>query len=201
MASAALPPGFPAIKIGDDYYWDGGISSNTPLDHVLDNADRDLLIFQLDLFSAQGRLPTTLREASEREKDIRFSSRTFRNTQKNQDLHNARRGISKLIEALPPELKDLAAVKQLDLATRETTVTVIHLIYRSTAPEVASRDYNFSRVAMNEHWAAGQRDIAAAMRHQDWLQRPQNGETMVVYELTDKDNAAQPVVVARKNNG
>src|SRR3954463_5182437 len=55
MASGALPPGFPSVVIEGEHYWDGGIASNTPLDFVLDEeTDRDLLIFQVDLFSARG---------------------------------------------------------------------------------------------------------------------------------------------------
>ena len=99
MASGALPPGFPAIVIDGEHYWDGGISSNTPLDYVLDaQTDRDLLIFQVDLFSARGRLPATLLEAAEREKDIRYSSRTRMNTDKNRQIHNARKAVRDLIE-------------------------------------------------------------------------------------------------------
>src|SRR6478735_674174 len=91
MASGALPPGFPSVVIEGEHYWDGGISSNTPLDFVLEEeVDRDLLIFQVDLFSARGDLPATLLEAAEREKDIRFSSRTRMNTDKNRQIHNAR---------------------------------------------------------------------------------------------------------------
>src|SRR5271154_3907244 len=94
MASGALPPGFPSVEIEGEQYWDGGISSNTPLDYVLDeDATDDLLIFQVDLFSARGHLPTTLLEAAEREKDIRFSSRTRMNTDKNKQVHNARRAL------------------------------------------------------------------------------------------------------------
>ena len=84
MASGALPPGFPSIEIEGEHFWDGGIASNTPLDYVLDaEIDNDLLIFQVDLFSARGPLPVSLLEAAEREKDIRFSSRTRMNTDKN----------------------------------------------------------------------------------------------------------------------
>src|ERR1700733_5584377 len=70
MASGALPPGFPSIEIDGEHFWDGGIASNTPLDYVLDEETvRDLLIFQVDLFSARGLLPQTMLEAAEREKD------------------------------------------------------------------------------------------------------------------------------------
>ena len=94
MASGALPPGFPSVEIEGEHYWDGGIASNTPLDHVLgEETNRDLLIFQVDLFSARGDLPTSLLEAAEREKDIRFSSRTRMSTDKNKQMHNARKAL------------------------------------------------------------------------------------------------------------
>ena len=185
MASGALPPGFPSIVIDDEHFWDGGISSNTPLDYVLDeDFINDLLIFQVDLFSARGPLPTTLLDAAEREKDIRFSSRTRLNTDKNKKLHDARKAVRELIGKLPDDLKDDPSVKFLAEVSKENTVTVVHLIYRSKNYESSSKDYDFSRVGMVEHWGSGERDVHLSMRHKEWLERPQGGETMVTYDLT-----------------
>src|SRR5690348_15452083 len=185
MASGALPPGFPSVVIDGEHYWDGGIASNTPLDYVLDaELDRDMLIFQVDLFSARGDLPTSLLDAAEREKDIRYSSRTRMNTDKNKQLHNARRAVRDLISKLPDYLKNDPSVEFLAKVSRESTVTVVHLIYRSKNYESSSKDYDFSHVAMVEHWEAGVRDVHLSMRHKDWLERPQSGETMVTYDLT-----------------
>ena len=185
MASGALPPGFPAVLIDGEYYWDGGIASNTPLDYVLDaETDRDLLIFQVDLFSARGPLPATLLEAAEREKDIRYSSRTRMNTDKNRQIHNARRALRDLMGKLPDDLKRDPSVELLCKAAKENTVTVVHLIYKSKNYETNSKDYDFSHVAMVEHWNAGVRDVHLSMRHKEWLERPQSGETMVTYDLT-----------------
>ena len=185
MASGALPPGFPSIEIEGEHYWDGGIASNTPLDYVLEEEfNRDILIFQVDLFSARGLLPETLLEAAEREKDIRYSSRTRMNTDKNRKIHNARMAVRDLIGKLPEDLKNDPSVELLRNASRENTVTVVHLIYRSKNYESSSKDYDFSRVGMVEHWRAGERDVHLSMRHKDWLERPQSGETMVTYDLT-----------------
>jgi NTE family protein len=184
MASGALPPGFPSVVIDGEHYWDGGIASNTPLDYVLDEeVRRDLLIFQVDLFSARGLVPISLLEAAEREKDIRFSSRTRMNTDKNRQIHNARKAVRDLIGKLPDELKDDPSVKFLREAAKENTVTVVHLIYKSKNYETSSKDYDFSHVAMVEHWNAGVRDVHLSMRHKEWLERPQSGETMVTYDL------------------
>ncbi|HYW64571.1 MAG TPA: patatin-like phospholipase family protein [Bradyrhizobium sp.] len=180
MASAALPPGFPAVRIGNEYFWDGGLISNTPLDHVLKHKGCDnLLVFQLDLFSAKGVLPTSLGEIAEREKDIRFASRSDINTRKNSNLYNSgqlpprtRHGTGSAPPAPPPE----------------GSVTVIHLTYHSALPEVASRDYNFSPVVIDEHRSAGKRDIERLVRRGGEIRPPSNGEAMVVYELTPDDN-------------
>src|SRR6202163_2384396 len=120
MASGALPPGFPSIEIEGEHFWDGGIASNTPLDFVLDaEIASDLLIFQVDLFSARGHLPISLLEAAEREKDIRFSSRTRMNTDKNREVHNARKALRELMGKLPDYLKNDPSVEILCKAAKE----------------------------------------------------------------------------------
>jgi NTE family protein len=196
MASGALPPGFPAVEIEGEHYWDGGIASNTPLDYVLDaGVTNDLLIFQVDLFSARGNLPTSLIEAAEREKDIRFSSRTRMNTDKNKQVHNARKALRDLIGKLPDDLKNDPSVAVLCEVAKENTVTVVHLIYRSKNYESCSKDYDFSHLGMVEHWGAGERDVQLSMRHRDWLERPQSDETMVTYDLTG--DGAEPLKANR----
>ena len=138
-----------------------------------EDVTNDLLIFQVDLFSARGPLPVSLLEAAEREKDIRFSSRTRMNTDKNKQIHNARKALRDLIGKLPEELKNDPSVEILREAAKENTVTVVHLIYRSKNYESSSKDYDFSHVGMVEHWGAGERDVHLSMRHKEWLERPQ----------------------------
>jgi NTE family protein len=189
MASGALPPGFPSIVIEGEHFWDGGVASNTPLDYVLEMENKnDLLIFQVDLFSARGPLPASLLEAAEREKDIRYSSRTRMNTDKNKRIHDIRVALRALIERLPDELTNHPSVEILREAAKENAVTVVHLIYRSKNYESSSKDYDFSHVGMVEHWSAGERDVHLSMRHKDWLERPASGETMVTYDLTGDGN-------------
>lgn len=191
MASGALPPGFPSVVIDGEHYWDGGIASNTPLDYVLDEErSHDLLIFQVDLFSARGDLPKTLLEAAEREKDIRYSSRTRMNTDVNRRIHNARVAVRDLLGKLPDHLKDDPSVALLREAAKENTVTVVHLIYNSKNHESNSKDYDFSHIGVVEHWDAGVRDVHRSMKNRHWLERPQSGHTMVTYDLNrDGDGA------------
>src|SRR4030095_15602820 len=87
MASGALPPGFPPVKIGKDYYWDGGLVSNSPLWYALDDTTlREALILQVDLFSASGDMPVNLDEVLERQKDIQYSSKTRFNTNRAKEI-------------------------------------------------------------------------------------------------------------------
>jgi NTE family protein len=193
MASGALPPGFPPVEIDGEYYWDGGIVSNTPLDFVLEQEKvEDLLIFQVDLFSARGPLPDSVLEAQEREKDIRFSSRTRLITDANKKLHNARKAVRDLLARLPPDLKADPAVTFLSEAAKENTVTVIHLIYKSKTFESGSKDYDFSRIGMLEHWRAGEEDVRVTMLHPECFDQPQAGETMVAYDLTGDGRDRHP---------
>ncbi|MDQ8727065.1 patatin-like phospholipase family protein [Bradyrhizobium sp. LHD-71] len=193
MASGALPPGFPPVEIDGEHYWDGGLVSNTPLDYVLDQEkNEDLLIFQVDLFSARGPLPDSILEASEREKDIRYSSRTRLITDANKKLHNTRKALRELITRLPEELKSDPLVATLSEAAKENSVTVVHLIYKSKIFESGSKDYDFSRIGMLEHWRAGEEDVRVTMQHPECFAQPQAGETMVAYDLTGDGRQRHP---------
>src|ERR1700739_2345946 len=105
MASGALPPGFPAVEIEGEFYWDGGLVSNTPLQWVLDYSPRqDTLVFQLDLWSARGELTRNLPEVDLRQKETRYSSRTRAATDTFKKLQMARRTAAKLLKKLPNDL-------------------------------------------------------------------------------------------------
>ena len=185
LASGALPPGFPPVEIGGRFYWDGGLVSNTPLQYVFDCAvDEDLTILQVDLFPARGPLPTTLDEASVREKDIRYSSRTRLNTDDQVAMHRTKAAFRRLLKKLPPELRDDPDVVQLAARAREPSITIFQLIYRSRPYEGSAKDYEFSRATMMEHWAAGLQDAKHSLDHPDWqrLKTPEHG--VVVYDLT-----------------
>jgi NTE family protein len=160
MASGALPPGFPPVWIDGEAYWDGGLVSNTPLEFVLDDGDHgNQLIFQVDLFNARGALPRTLFEVDEREKDIRFSSRTRLNTDANLKIHQVKVALRKLLDSLPPEYLERPEADILSHVAQENAVTVVQLIYRKQAYEGGSKDYEFSRQTMLEHWASGFADV------------------------------------------
>ncbi|MGO8740522.1 DUF3734 domain-containing protein [Rhodoblastus sp.] len=170
MASGALPPGFPAIEIGGEEFWDGGLVSNTPLQYVVEQVPRrSRLIFQVDLFAARGRAPKTLGEVAEREKDIRYSSRTRAVTDTIRREHDVRHNINELLERLPPELRELPASKWLYDFGCVTTMDIAHLIYRPGAPQGATKDFDFGRQAMETRWQAGLTDAQATLAASPWL--------------------------------
>jgi NTE family protein len=168
MASGALPPGFPPVEIDGQYFWDGGVVSNTPLQYVLDeDTEDDLLVFQVDLFSPHGELPNTVLEAIEREKDIRYSSRTRRNTEAILQKHDAKMAIRSLLNALPPELASTEVAGRVCALARENAVTVVQLVYRDKPYESSSKDFEFSRQSMLEHWSTGHQDICRTMTRRE----------------------------------
>ncbi|MGA8169723.1 MAG: patatin-like phospholipase family protein [Methylocystis sp.] len=186
MASGALPPGFPMIAIEGDYYWDGGVVSNTPLQYVLDfeRPPRDMLVFQLDLFSARGELPRTLLEISQREKDIRYSSRTRMNTDLMCRLHNLSRAIARLGLKAPRELREDPDWRFLNESAHENSTTIVHLIHRRAEGEGASKDYEFSRFTMERNWEDGKLDVRKTLSHPNWLNRTRASGEVVTLDLT-----------------
>ncbi len=163
MASGALPPGLPAVEIDGKQWWDGGLVSNTPLAHVLETQDADLLVFQVDLFSASAALPRTIMDVMAREKEIRFSSRTRQVSDQLLKLRKEREAIRRVLEKLPEALKSDADVVRLTEMAREFPVNVVQLIYRANTWEGGARDYEFSARTMAEHWAAGEAAVAATI--------------------------------------
>lgn len=197
MASGALPPGLPPVRIGEDYYWDGGIVSNTPLQYVLDEgAAPQKFIFQVDLFSARGGVPENLLEAVEREKEIRYSSRTRFNTDMAAKRIEYRAALARLLRKLPPELHGDADAKLLAEIGEEPAVTIVHLIYRGRAYETQARDYDFSRVSVEEHWEQGRKDVLTTLAHERWHDciPPKPGVT--VLDLTKKSSSSESHGVA-----
>jgi NTE family protein len=186
MASGALPPGLPPIEIDGAFYWDGGLVSNTPLEYVLDQPDNpDLLISQVDLFPAAGPMPTTLVEAAEREKDIRFSSRTRLNTDQARQTHELKRLSRQLIDTLPPHLAAGETARRLAELSAENAVTIVQLIYRRKAFESQSKDYEFSRDTMLEHWASGKGVVERAFRKRREILNPGPGTSFHTFDEDD----------------
>jgi len=186
MASGALPPGFPPVIIEGEAYWDGGIVSNTPLQYVLDGGGprTDMCVFQIDLFSATGDLPQTLMDVSQREKEIRYSSRTRLTTSYERELQTLRRAVKRLEKTLPEDVKGSLDWRVLASVGCDAAITIVHLIHRRPAYATQSNDYEFSRFSVDEHWAAGISDVRSTLTHPAWISRAKPKEGVTVLDLT-----------------
>ena len=188
MASGALPPGFPPVVIDGESYWDGGLVSNTPLQYVIDEANggKDLCIFQVDLFSSRGLVPSTIFETAEREKEIRFSSRTRLNTTAALESQRLRKAAKNLVAKLPESFRDDPDARVLLEHAKEAAITVMHLINRPTSHDSQSKDYEFSRLSVEEHWEAGRRDVEQSLNSPAWQNRTRPQHGMKTFDLTKK---------------
>ena len=187
MASGALPPGFPAIEIEGEQYWDGGLVSNTPLQWMAEIAPRcDSLVFQVDLWTARGDFPRNMLDVMTREKEIRYSSRTRAGTDQFKYVQRLRHTLADLIEKLPQDLKHSPEARLLAKEAEQKAYNIIQLIYRAKNYEGHSKDYEFSRLSMQEHWRAGYHDARRTLRHREVLERPTNHEGVFIFDL-DRD--------------
>jgi NTE family protein len=184
MASGALPPGLPAIEIEGEHYWDGGLVSNTPLQWVVETEPRrDTLAFQIDLWSARGEFPRNMLEVMTREKEIRYSSRTRAGTDQFKHIQRLRRAVADLLEQLPDGLKSSADAKLLGTIADRKVYNIIHLIYRAKSYEGHCKDYEFSRLSMEEHWRAGYHNARRTLRHREVLNRPTDHAGVFTFDL------------------
>jgi len=199
MASGALPPGFPAIKIDGEHYWDGGTVSNTPLQWVLQFGPRqDTLVFQVDLWNARGSLPRNLVDVETRHKEIAYSSRTRDNVDRFVETQRLRHAIAKVSETLPKEVCEIPETQILRRFADHKVYSIVHLIYRSLGYEGFAKDYAFSRLSMEDHWRAGYEDTVRALEHPAALERPTNGDGVATHDATAPRSIPSPGSVKGK---
>lgn len=195
LASGALPPGFAPVQIGNDFYWDGGIVSNSPLWYVLDDAPAiDALILQVDLFSARGSLPTNLMQAQERAKDIQYSSKTRFNSTQLRERQELKAAFRRLLDKLPASLRNDADVQRLSASAQPSQISLVQLINRHDTRSSIAKDYDFSRATVRELWQAGMLDVHRCTAHHRWREASEHHDGMRVYDLTRAD----PSTSARK---
>ena len=171
MASGALPPAFPAVRVGDDWYWDGGIYSNTPIEVVFDdNPRRDSLIFAVTLWHISGPAPATLQEVSSRQKDIQFSSRAEHHIEDERKLHHLRHVINHLAGYLPREALKKDTVQELLGWGCRTNMHLVRLFAPRLEGEDQSKDIDFTAHGIKARWRAGYAHTHELLARSPWLQ-------------------------------
>ncbi|WP_028164621.1 patatin-like phospholipase family protein [Bradyrhizobium elkanii] len=184
MASGALPPALPMVKVGTDHFWDGGIVSNTPLQHLLDQVDSlNSLVFQVDLFSARGVLPRDIHDVMARHKDIMYSSRTRYNTDMYRKTHNLRARLYKALSKIPNEQLSEEERQLRDSNSALPSIAILQLIYQQKAYEGHAKDHEFSGTSMREHWMSGHEDTKRTLMRRDWIKMPDAGMGIVVHDV------------------
>ncbi|WP_230473388.1 DUF3734 domain-containing protein [Dyella choica] len=194
MASGALPPAFAPVEIDGEFFWDGGIVSNTPLQEVLRASPRrDTLAFQVDLWNARGAMPDNLVDVAERLKDIQYSSRTRFVTDTMQSEQRYRTVLRKVLEKVPEAMrKDDPWFSLADELSCGKHYNVQHLIYQQREFEHDYKDYQFGASTMNSHWAAGLDDIRRTLANGSWLEPPNNDAGFVTHDVHRVKASAKP---------
>jgi NTE family protein len=188
LASSALPPAFPPVRIDGELYWDGGIYSNTPLDVVLDDHPRvNTLCFMVDLWSAFGEEPHSISQTLDRQKDIMYASRSDRNIETYQAMHNLRRVIRELYRHLPELKRKQPNFRKLAEWGCHTTMDIVHLGNRDRDWELASKDVDFSRTALEERWQLGYADAARVLERAAWTDPVDPLVGVVVHRMPCED--------------
>lgn len=184
LASGSLPPGFPATKVNGEYYWDGGLVSNTPLQWVFDSRPRlDRLVFQVDLWNARGMVPKDLVGVEVRQKEIVYSSRTRAATDQYKKMQKLRIAAGNLINKLPDELRNSEDARLLASESDDKVCNIVHLIYRARAYEGIAKDFEFSRRTMEEHWKSGYDNAMQTLEVPDVMELPDRLEGVKIFDI------------------
>lgn len=184
MASGALPPAFPAIKINGQYYWDGGLVSNTPLSRIVEQlGKKDTLVFQVDLWRSIGELPHNFLDISERTKEIQYSSRTRLVTDMMSARQKNRHLIQSLLNKIPAKERDEVCKTAEAMLVDDALINIIHLIYRDKPYEGHYKDYEFSPQTMADHWSSGLSDIKKTFAHPEYFEMPNSLEGFATHDV------------------
>jgi NTE family protein len=183
MASGALPPAFPAVRIDGELYWDGGILSNTPTEVIFDdNPRKNSLIFAVHLWNPMGDEPKTIWEVLNRHKDIQYSSRVASHIARQRQLHHMRRIVRDLARMLPEEVRQTEQAKALAAYGCHTTMHVVRLLAPQLENENHTKDVDFSPSSIRIRWEAGYAKTMRALDQAPWDGEFDSQEGVVLHE-------------------
>jgi NTE family protein len=182
LASGALPPAFPAVRIEGELYWDGGILSNTPVEVVFDdNPRRDSLVFAVHIWNPHGPEPRSIWEVMNRQKDLQYSSRSNTHIARQRQLHRMRHIIAELGAMVPPTTAD-KALAELKSYGCTTTMHVVRLLAPSLEYEDHAKDIDFSPEGIRQRREAGYRHTMETIEQAPWRGKFNPLEGFVLHE-------------------
>ncbi|MGA0601391.1 patatin-like phospholipase family protein [Caulobacter sp. KR2-114] len=183
MASGALPPAFPAVRIDGELYWDGGILSNTPVEAVFDdNPRRSGLVFAVHVWSPNGPEPDSIVKVMSRQKDLQYASRAASHIARQKQIHRLRRIIATLAQALPEETRQRADLKALAAYGCLTTMHVVRLLAPPLQGEDHAKDIDFSPDGIRNRWDAGYTDTVRVLAQAPWTRQGDPTEGFILHE-------------------
>ncbi|HZW19750.1 patatin-like phospholipase family protein [Noviherbaspirillum sp.] len=186
MASSAYPPAFPAIGIDGDFYWDGGIYSNTPIEAVLDdNPRRDSVIFAVDVWNPEGSMPESLWQVAGRQKEILYASRTKSHLARQKQIHHLRHVIRELTKDIPEKGRRSPRVKELASWGCHTTMHVVRFVASGLRDEDHLKDIDFTPAGIDARWKAGYADAKRMIDAAPWEAVVDPTEGVVIHDMPD----------------
>lgn len=189
MASGALPPSFPAVEIDGFLYWDGGISSNSPISYVLsDNTSKSVLCFMVHLFDSYGLQPKTLDDVLKRKKDIEFSSRFLKMIAVYQEIHALRYRVHQIGSHLPKAIKNKPELQDLLSCGCDKTIAMVRFLYESQTADLSSKDYEFSKSSITNHIISGYQDAYKSIQTSPWLHPIDKAQGIALYDMASSKN-------------
>jgi NTE family protein len=202
MASGALPPAFPAVRIDGELYWDGGILSNTPTEVIFDdNPRRDSLVFAVHMWNPIGPEPETMWEVMHRQKDIQYSSRVSAHITRQLQTHRLRHVINELVAHIPEDRRNSAAVRELAGWGCLTRMHVVRLLAPRLGNEDHTKDVDFSPGGIRRRWEAGYVATQRAIEQKPWQGEFDPLEGVILHEPREDNriekSASQTIVTAK----
>jgi NTE family protein len=186
MASGALPPAFPPVRIDGELYWDGGILSNTPTEVVFDdNPRRDSVIFSIHLWNPEGAEPTTMADVLNRHKDVQYSSRIASQIARHQQTHRLRHVINDLASRLPESERNKPEVRELLGCGCQTRMHVVQLLAPQLDHEDHTKDIDFSQAGIRQRWEAGYAHTKAVLARKPWMGQFDPLSGVILHEAKD----------------
>jgi NTE family protein len=183
MASGALPPAFPAVRIDGELYWDGGILSNTPVEAVFDdNPRRSGIVFAVHLWRGQGEEPQNMWDVANREKDLQYASRAVNQIKVQRQIHRMRHVISSLVDKLPPEVANNPKVRELAAYGCRTRMHVVRLLAPRLKNEDHTKDVDFSPKGIEARWSAGLADMRETLAARPWDETHDSEEGFLLHD-------------------